>query len=87
VSGHIQPATVRACLRAVVKGIGFRKRVTPHTMRHSFATHLYERGIPLPVIQRLLGHRNIKTTAIYTHLTPKIIQNIQDVIDELAEDL
>jgi integrase/recombinase XerD len=86
-SGHIQGATVRGCLRAVVKDMGIQKRVTPHTLRHSYATHLYERGIPLPVIQRLLGHRNIKTTTIYTHLTPKIVKNIQASVNELAQDL
>ena len=60
-------------IQLIVKGsarrAGIQKDVTPHTLRHSFATHLLEGGVNILNIQRLLGHRNLKTTTIYTHVT------------------
>lgn len=85
--GHVQPATIRCVFKAAIREGGFNPKVSPHTLRHCYATHLYERGVPLAVIQRLLGHRNIRTTTIYTHLTPKIVRNIHASVDALAEDL
>jgi site-specific recombinase XerD len=59
------------------------KNVTPHTLRHSFATHLMEAGIALPIIQKLLGHSNLKTTMIYLHVSEVAIDNIRSPFDEL----
>jgi integrase/recombinase XerD len=86
-AGHVSHRTIRRHFKEAIKQVGLNAKVSPHTLRHSYATHLYERGVPLPLIQRLLGHRNIKTTTIYTHLTPKIIQDVQASVNELAEDL
>ena len=67
--------------RAVRKA-GINKNVTPHTLRHSFATHLMEAGIALPVIQKLLGHANLKTTMIYLHVAEVVIDKIKSPFDE-----
>jgi site-specific recombinase XerD len=66
---------------------GIRKAASVHTLRHSYATHLMERGVPLHVVQRILGHGSPKTTTIYTHVTQKIIQDVRAALDHLTVEL
>ncbi|MBK8368998.1 MAG: tyrosine-type recombinase/integrase [Bacteroidetes bacterium] len=59
------------------------KRVTPHTLRHCYATHLVDAGTQLPYIKELLGHKDIKTTMIYTHITTASIEKVVSPLDML----
>lgn len=66
---------------------GIQKKVTVHSLRHSFATHLLEGGVDLRYIQELLGHQSSKTTEIYTHVTEKSIKNIESPLDRIMGKL
>lgn len=63
--------------------VGLRKEATVHTLRHSFATHLLEGGTDLRYIQELLGHKNSKTTELYTQVTEKSVRRIQSPLDRI----
>lgn len=65
----MDPTTVQGCMKRVVDQLGFTKKVSLHTLRHSVATHLFEAGVSLRWIQKFLGHKNLQTTLIYLHLT------------------
>lgn len=65
---HIHETALQKAIRAAAKIAKIDKRVTPHTFRHSFATHLLQNGYDIRTVQELLGHKDVKTTMIYTHV-------------------
>jgi len=79
----LSASTVQTVMRLAVLKAGLERKATVHTLRHSFATHLLESGTDIRYIQQLLGHSSIKTTMIYTHITPKAAKNIISPLDQL----
>jgi integrase/recombinase XerD len=75
---------IRRALQAIVRELGFKKRVTLDSFRHGFATHLLEDGTDVRVIQALLGHSNLQTTAHYTQVSTKNFQKVTSPLDRLT---
>jgi len=80
----ISPTVLHAACRSAVEAAGLSKRVTLHTLRHSFATHLLESGADIRIIQALLGHANLSSTARYTHVAAHIIRATPSPLDRLT---
>ena len=80
----IDPTVLHAACRSAVKAAGLTKRVTLHTLRHSFATHLLENGTDIQIIQVLLGHNNLSSTARYTQVATHTILATQSPFDRLT---
>ena len=83
----IQPVSARHIYRVVcdtATAIGIEKRVGPHTLRHSFATHLLEQGVDIRVIQVMVGHTKLDTTARYAHVASRVLREVASPLDQLT---
>ena len=74
------PKIIQEIVKKASKKAGVNKRVTPHTLRHSFATHLLEGGADIRYIHQLLGHRSLRTTQIYTHVANRDIKKLANLL-------
>ena len=85
--GPVTRSSLQSAFRRAWRKSGIAKRASVHTLRHSYGTHLHEAGVSLRVIQEILGHRSVRTTQIYTHLTGPVRATLTDPLNDLMRDL
>jgi integrase len=78
---HIHERSVQRAVRVAARRVGIDKPVGPHTLRHCFATHLLERGYDIRTVQELMGHSDVRTTQIYTHVMKKGAGAVKSPLD------
>ncbi|MCM2309660.1 MAG: integron integrase [Sulfuritalea sp.] len=81
---HVQDQSVQRAIKTAVRAAGIHKPATPHTLRHSFATSLLQSGYDIRTVQELLGHADVKTTMIYTHILNKGGRGVVSPIDRMG---
>ena len=80
---HTSPRTLQKAIQQAIKAVDLNKRVTAYTLRHTFATHLLESGTDIRTIQELMGHKDVRTTMIYTHVLKKNLRSVTSPFDQL----
>jgi site-specific recombinase XerD len=85
-AGHVSRKSVQRVLHHALAGTGINKRVSPHTLRHSFATHLLECGNDVTVIRAVLGHGSLRATEVYTHVSLEHIGRVRSPLDLLGTE-
>jgi integron integrase len=83
---HVLESGLQKAVKVAVDRAGITKRVTCHTFRHSFATHLLENGVNIRVVQELMGHADVKTTEVYTHIMEKDVSAVVSPLDHLVRN-
>jgi site-specific recombinase XerD len=79
----MSPTAVQGAMKKITKHIDFGKKVSLHTLRHSYGTHLLEAGVSLRAIQQFMGHSSLQTTMVYLHLTDSAAVDARQTIEKL----
>ena len=79
---HLHESGLQKAIKRAIRIVGLQKRVGCHTFRHSFATHLLQNGYDIRTIQELLGHKDVKTTMIYTHVLNRGGRGVRSPLDD-----